>query len=178
VNAANDGRQRHMAAKVIDARGDSVSGKTFAVVGVVEAPSVEIVPMLQQAGAKVRTVVPCGVEPTRPILGDVVWCESAYEAIEGADTLVLVTAGGEFRVLDVGRKATVPVGDDPILRPPEASAYVRMAESTLAKRRLRGNPPAFLKLGSRLVGYRLSVLDRFLVDCRRESTSDTGRGTE
>lgn len=69
-------------------------------------------------------------------------------------------------------------GDDPILRPLEASAYVRMAESTLAKRRLRGDPPEFLKLGLRLVGYRLSVLDRFLADCRRTSTTDTGRPTE
>lgn len=65
-------------------------------------------------------------------------------------------------------------GDDPILRPDEASAYCRLSTSTLAKRRLRGDPPVFVKLGQRLVGYRLSSLDRWLADCRRTSTSDAG----
>ena len=112
VNAANDARKKRMATKVIDACGGSVSGKTLAVLGLTfkpntddlrEAPSLEIVPALQQAGAKVRAFDPAGIEPARAILGDVAWCESAYEAMEGADALVLLTEWNEFRALDLGR---------------------------------------------------------------------------
>ena len=58
-----------------------------------------------------------------------------------------------------------------VLRPPEASAYTGLSESTLAKRRLRGDPPAFLKLGQRAVGYRVDILDDWLEKCGRRSTS-------
>ena len=66
------------------------------------------------------------------------------------------------------------VSADPILRLVEASKYILMSVSSLAKRRMRGDPPDWLKIGSRLVGYRLSSLERFLADARRSSTSDTG----
>jgi len=61
-----------------------------------------------------------------------------------------------------------------ILRPPEAATYTGLRESTLAKRRLRGEPPVFVRLGSRSVGYRRDDLDQWLVACRRKSTSDPG----
>ena len=63
---------------------------------------------------------------------------------------------------------------DPVLRPAEAARYCRLSQSTLAKRRMRGDPPDFLKIGPRIVGYRLSSLERFLADARRSSTSDGG----
>jgi len=47
-----------------------------------------------------------------------------------------------------------------ILRPPEASAYIGLSESTLAKRRLRGDPPVFVRLGARSVGYRPEDLNQ------------------
>ena len=61
-----------------------------------------------------------------------------------------------------------------ILRPPEASAYTGLSESTLAKRRLRGEPPIFVRLGARSVGYRREDLNQWLESCRRKSTSDPG----
>ena len=112
VSAANDARKKRMAAKIIDACGGSVGGKTLAVLGLTfkpntddmrEAPSLEIVPALQQAGASVRAFDPEGIEPARAILSDVVWCQGAYEAMEGADALVLLTEWNEFRALDLGR---------------------------------------------------------------------------
>lgn len=66
-------------------------------------------------------------------------------------------------------------GADPVYRAPAAAAYVGESESTLAKRRMRGDGPAFLKLGKRTVGYRRSDLDAWLAACRRTSTSDQGR---
>ena len=75
---------------------------------------------------------------------------------------------------DKSTKRQPSTGDDPLYRPREAAGYVLLAESTLAKRRLRGDPPEFLKVGPRLVAYQKSALDRFLADCRRTSTSDPG----
>ena len=58
-----------------------------------------------------------------------------------------------------------------VLRAPEAATYIGLSESTLAKRRLYGQPPAFLILGGRAIGYAVDDLDAWLKTCRRQSTS-------
>ena len=58
-----------------------------------------------------------------------------------------------------------------VLRAPEAAAYIGLSESTLAKRRLYGLPPSFLRLGGRAIGYAIEDLDAWLDSCRRKSTS-------
>jgi predicted DNA-binding transcriptional regulator AlpA len=58
-----------------------------------------------------------------------------------------------------------------VLRAPEAANYIGLSESTLAKRRLYGLPPAFLNLGGRAVGYAIDDLNAWLESCRRQSTS-------
>jgi predicted DNA-binding transcriptional regulator AlpA len=60
-----------------------------------------------------------------------------------------------------------------VLRSPEAAKYTGLSESTLAKRRLYGLPPAFLNLGGRAVGYAIEDLDAWLETCRRQSTSQS-----
>jgi UDPglucose 6-dehydrogenase len=108
----NDARKRRMAQKVVEACGGSVAGKTIAVLGLTfkpntddmrDAPSLEIVPALQQAGASVRAFDPEGMAEAKKLLRDVVWCEDAYGAMEGADALVIVTEWNEFRALDLPR---------------------------------------------------------------------------
>jgi excisionase family DNA binding protein len=47
------------------------------------------------------------------------------------------------------------------LTPREAAAYLRSSHSTLAKRRLQGNGPCFVRLG-RAVRYRRSDLDAWM----------------
>ncbi len=61
-----------------------------------------------------------------------------------------------------------------ILRPSEAAKYLGLSESTLAKRRLRGDSPRYVKLGSRAVGYPLDELKAYIATCLRTSTSDEG----
>jgi predicted DNA-binding transcriptional regulator AlpA len=61
-----------------------------------------------------------------------------------------------------------------VLRAPEAAKYTGLSESTLAKRRLHGQPPAFLNLGGRAIGYAIDDLDAWLETCRRNSTSQAG----
>ena len=58
-----------------------------------------------------------------------------------------------------------------ILRPPQAAAYIGLTVSTLAKRRVRGERPHFVRLGMKSVGYHVAELDAWLADCRRSSTS-------
>ncbi len=58
-------------------------------------------------------------------------------------------------------------------RPMQAAAYVKSSESTLAKKRLKGNGPTYTKFG-RLVLYAKRDLDEYLVSRRRLSTSSTG----
>lgn len=108
----NDRRKKAMAGRVIEACGGSVTGKTIAVLGLTfkpntddmrEAPSLEMVPALQAAGATVRAFDPEGMDQAEPMLPDVQWCQNAYEAMTGADAVAIVTEWNEFRGLDLER---------------------------------------------------------------------------
>ena len=112
VVEVNDSRKKHMAEKVIAAAGGSVKGKTIAVLGLAfkpntddmrEAPSLDIVETLQKAGAKIRTYDPEAMGEAKKMITGVVWCDSAYETLGGADALVIVTEWNQFRSLDLGR---------------------------------------------------------------------------
>ncbi|NIA72341.1 UDP-glucose/GDP-mannose dehydrogenase family protein [Pelagibius litoralis] len=108
----NDRRKKAMAGRVIEACGGSVEGKTIAVLGLTfkpntddmrDAPSLEIVPALQAAGATVRAFDPEGMAQAEPLLSNVAWAQNAYEAMTGADAVVIVTEWNEFRALDLER---------------------------------------------------------------------------
>ncbi len=110
VVAINDERKKRMAVKIITACGGSVEGKTIAVLGLTfkpntddmrDAPSLDIVPALQKAGASVRAFDPEGMDEARHMLNDVVWCESAYDAMRDADAVAVLTEWNEFRALDL-----------------------------------------------------------------------------
>jgi predicted DNA-binding transcriptional regulator AlpA len=58
-----------------------------------------------------------------------------------------------------------------LLRTVPAAEYCGSTKSTLDKRRVRGEPPAFMKLGKTVV-YDSRDLDDWLASCRRESTSE------
>ena len=112
VVQVNDARKKAMAERVIAACGGSVDGKTVAVLGVTfkpntddmrDAPSLVILPALQEAGAKLRGYDPAGMGEARKLLDNVVWCDDAYSAIQDADALVIVTEWNEFRALDLAR---------------------------------------------------------------------------
>ena len=54
--------------------------------------------------------------------------------------------------------------ENPIyLRPKQAARYLGVSESVLAKMRMRAEGPPFLKLGKRVVLYRRSDLDEWLI---------------
>ena len=49
-----------------------------------------------------------------------------------------------------------------ILRTPEAAQYLGLSCSTLEKKRLTGDGPAFVQLGGRAVGYDIAALDAWI----------------
>ena len=108
----NDTRKRAMAQRVIDACGGEVEGRTIAILGVTfkpntddtrESPSLDIVPMLQAAGAVIRAYDPEGMAEAGPLLPDVTWCDGAYDALLDAEAVVILTEWNQFRNLDLDR---------------------------------------------------------------------------
>ncbi len=110
----NASRKRHMAERVILATGGDVSGKTIGVLGVTfkpntddmrDSPSLDILSMLIEAGAALRAYDPEGMAEAKKIkaFDTVTWCEDAYDALSGADSVVIITEWNEFRALDIDR---------------------------------------------------------------------------
>ena len=108
---ANDARKKAMAEKVRVAVGGDLKGKVIAVLGLTfkpntddmrDAPSLDIVPALLEAGAKVQAYDPEAHEAVT-LLPGVDFKTGPYEAIEGADALVIITEWDQFRALDLER---------------------------------------------------------------------------
>ena len=110
VMQVNDERKLAMAKKIETAFG-GVKGKTIAVLGLTfkpntddmrDAPSLVIVPALQAAGATVRAYDPEGGKEAHKLL-NLELCKDAYDALNGADGVVILTEWNEFRALDFAK---------------------------------------------------------------------------
>jgi len=108
----NSSRKKKMARKVIDFCGGSVSGLTIGVLGLTfkantddmrDAPSLDIVPALQAAGARIVAFDPGGMTEAGRMIPGIAFAKTAYEAATGADVLVVITEWHEFRGLDPRR---------------------------------------------------------------------------
>jgi hypothetical protein len=58
-----------------------------------------------------------------------------------------------------------------LLFPDQAARYLLLSVSTLARMRISGNGPKFLRVSPQRVAYRISDLDRYLDGRTRTSTS-------
>ena len=116
VEAVNDSQKGHLF-ELIQRHYDlgedeGVRGKTFAVWGLAfkpntddmrEASSRRLLAQLWEAGAKVRAYDPEAAHETGRVFGerdDLVLCDSAADALQGADALVVVTEWKQFRSPD------------------------------------------------------------------------------
>jgi UDPglucose 6-dehydrogenase len=112
VDSVNN-RQKHTLFQKITAHfGGQLKGRTFAVWGLAfkpntddmrEAPSRVLMEALWAAGAQVRAYDPQSMPETARVYGarhDLTLCESADDALNGADALVIVTEWQEFRSPD------------------------------------------------------------------------------
>ena len=112
----NDSRKRQMVERIAAALGGSVAGKTVAALGLTfkpntddmrDAPSLVILPELLKRGAKVQAHDPVGVEEAKKLMPGLRYCEDAYDAIAGADVLVILTEWNSYRALDLKRIKTL-----------------------------------------------------------------------
>ena len=97
---ANVKQRSRMVEKIKAAMEGSVAGKCIAVLGLTfkpntndlrDAPSLEIIPKLQDEGATIRAYDPAGMDEARKLLPGITLCANAYDAATGADALVLMT---------------------------------------------------------------------------------------
>ncbi len=108
-----NGRQKHRLFEKISAHYEGrLDGRTIALWGLSfkprtddmrEAPSRVLMEALWEAGATVRAYDPEAMEEARRLYPDesrLTLCDSAYEALEGADVLAIVTEWQEFRSPD------------------------------------------------------------------------------
>jgi UDPglucose 6-dehydrogenase len=112
VDKAND-FQKSVLVPRVEAHLGGLRGKVVALWGLAfkprtddmrEAPALAIVDALLAGGAAIRVYDPKAMPAARRILGDrVTFCARSYDAVEGADALILVTEWGEFREPDFGR---------------------------------------------------------------------------
>jgi UDPglucose 6-dehydrogenase len=113
--AANDHQKARMVHKIEEGMG-GVAGKTIAVLGlsfkpntddVREAPALTICEGLAAQGAFLRVWDPAGMEEAawrlEHIRGRLAFATDEYDALEGADALVIVTEWNQFRNLDLDR---------------------------------------------------------------------------
>ncbi len=108
----NRERAAHFVGKKVKAL-DPIEDKVIAVLGLAfkpntddmrEAKSVEVITRLLDLGARVRAYDPVAIPNARRLLPPTVtYCESPYEAAEGADALALVTEWNEFKFLNLER---------------------------------------------------------------------------
>jgi len=86
-------------------------GKTIGILGLSfkpntddmrDAPSVEIIHMLQHEGAEIKAYDPVATENAKKILDNVTYCDNPYAVAENADALILVTEWNEFKQLNMG----------------------------------------------------------------------------
>lgn len=86
-----------------------LDGKTIAIWGLAfkpntddmrEAPSLSIIPELLKKGAKVKAHDPIAQDEAKKVLDGVEFCERSYDALEGADCLLILTEWDEYRLPD------------------------------------------------------------------------------
>jgi UDPglucose 6-dehydrogenase len=107
VEQVNERQKGLLVEKVTRHFGPDLSGRTFGMWGLSfkprtddmrEAPSITVIEALLQAGATVQAYDPEAMEEARKIFSARIrYCDRNYDAVKGADALLIVTEWNEFR---------------------------------------------------------------------------------
>jgi UDPglucose 6-dehydrogenase len=118
VERVNDRQKTRLVDKIHARLGPNLAGRTLALWGLAfkpntddlrEAPSLVMIEALLAAGATIRAYDPVAGEEAarlyrdRPEAGRLILCTDAYEAVQGADALLIATEWKEFRSPDFDR---------------------------------------------------------------------------
>jgi len=104
--------QKEKAVKNIKSTLGQLHGKTICVLGlsfkpntndVRDAPSLYIINKLLKAGANIRAFDPVAMKDAKKVFPRITLCKDSYEAIKGADAIVIVTEWNQFRNLDFNK---------------------------------------------------------------------------
>jgi UDPglucose 6-dehydrogenase len=112
VTEVNESQKSHLVTKIRRYFGD-LTGKHFAIWGLAfkpntddirEAPALEIIDALLEAGATVAAFDPEAMNNVRNLIGDkITFCDTTYACLENADALIIATEWNEFRTPDFDR---------------------------------------------------------------------------
>lgn len=110
VMDVNEKQKLHLMPKINNYFNGDLAGKHFALWGLAfkpntddirEAPALYMIEALLAAGATVAAFDPEAMPNVKALLGDTIsFAESQYEALEGADALIIATEWNEFRTPD------------------------------------------------------------------------------
>jgi UDPglucose 6-dehydrogenase len=112
VVEVNERRKWQMAQRIIAASGNSIQNKKIALLGLTfkpntddvrDSPSLTIAPALVAAGAYVSVYDPEGMKAAALLMPELHYAANAYEAVEKAHAVVLLTEWEEFLTLDLPR---------------------------------------------------------------------------
>ena len=117
VMQVNERQKRVLGQKVKNYFGSDLSGYTFAIWGLAfkpetddirDAPALELINELTEAGAKLRVFDPEAMNNVRQIIGDKIhYANDQYDTLIGASALIVVTEWSEFRNPDFERVYTM-----------------------------------------------------------------------
>ena len=115
VDKVNKRQKANFVTKIMSRFGEDLKGMTFALWGLAfkpktndmrEAPSIYVVNELLKHGAKIHSYDPKAMETARFIFGDrIQYAQNAYDALKGADAMILMTEWNEFRRPDYEKMA-------------------------------------------------------------------------
>ena len=107
IRDINEHQRKMFTEKILNFYNGDVKNKTFAVWGLSfkpktndmrEAPSITIINMLLEHGAKINAYDPQAITTAKNIFKDTItYATSSYSALENADALILLTEWNEFR---------------------------------------------------------------------------------
>ena len=113
VDEINNNQRNIFVKKITDRLGENLSGKIFAVWGLSfkpktndmrSAPSITIINSLIEKGAKIQAYDPKAIETAKSYFGSKIeYAQSAYNALKGADAMLLLTEWNEFRKPDLDK---------------------------------------------------------------------------
>ena len=68
-----------------------------------DAPSLLIIEKLLKAGAKVKAIDPVAMKEAKKLLPKITFTDDVYDAVKGAEAVIIVTEWNEFRNLDLDK---------------------------------------------------------------------------
>lgn len=108
VRNTNEEQKKFVFRKIKDALW-IIKDKTIAVLGLAfkantddlrNSPSIDLINALVQEGAKIKAYDPKAMEKAKRFMKEIFFCKDPYQAVRGADCLIVATEWNEFKELD------------------------------------------------------------------------------